>query len=81
MAKHPSTKRASTATARPMSAAEFHKALDALGLSVYAGCHVIGVSIRQAQRYSAGEAIPAPVRKLLRVLLRHKIPAAEVLND
>ena len=61
-----------------MTADEFNRALKALGLSVYASPEVLGVSLRQAQRYSAGETIPMPVAKLLRAALREKLTADDL---
>ena len=40
---------------RAMSAREFNDALANLGISVYASANVLGLSLRQAQRYSSGE--------------------------
>lgn len=39
----------------PMIAQEFNDALEELGVSVYASANVLGISLRQAQRYSSGE--------------------------
>ena len=65
MAKDPDT----------MTSEEFARALKKLGLSVYAARVPLGVSLRQAQRYSSGEsAIPPTVARLLRMYLRHGIP-------
>jgi DNA-binding transcriptional regulator YiaG len=67
MAKDPDT----------MTAAEFSRLLRQLDLSVYASRVALGVSLRQAQRYAAGETeIPAPVAKLLRMYARHGLPSA-----
>jgi hypothetical protein len=40
-----------------MSASEFNKLLARLGLSVYASANVLGVSLRQAQRYSSADDV------------------------
>jgi hypothetical protein len=40
---------------KKMTATEFNEALQKLGLSVYASAKVLGISLRQAQRYSSGE--------------------------
>lgn len=61
-----------------MTADEFNKALKGLGVSVYASPPVLGVSLRQAQRYSAGEAIPMPVAKLLRLARKAKATADDL---
>ena len=58
-----------------MNAAHFNKSLKYLNLSVYAAAPVLGISLRQAQRYSSGEdpqEISGPVTKLL-VLLQRQI--------
>ena len=61
-----------------MSASTFSKALDKLGLSVYASGKVIGLSLRQAQRVAAGHApVPRPVAKLINLLLKRKITVEE----
>jgi hypothetical protein len=53
-----------------MTASEFKEALPRLGLSVYASANVLGISIRQAQRYSSGEeAVAWRTANHLRVLL------------
>jgi hypothetical protein len=38
-----------------MTAREFNDGLEELGVSVYASANVLGISLRQAQRYSSGE--------------------------
>ena len=51
-----------------MLASHFNKSLKYLGLSVYAAAPILGISLRQAQRYSSGEdpqEISEPVTKLL----------------
>jgi hypothetical protein len=59
------TRRASTMTAR-----QFDAALAKLGISVYASAKVLCVSLRQAQRYSSGEApVPPSIAKLIRALI------------
>jgi hypothetical protein len=55
-----------------MTAKQFNDALRALGLSVYASPNVLGISLRQAQRYSSGEQeIAQPIANHLRLLLLH----------
>jgi hypothetical protein len=54
---------------RPMSARDFNAALEELGLSVYASPRALGVSLRQAQRYAAGEPIAWPVANNVRMLV------------
>jgi hypothetical protein len=59
------SRRAATMTPR-----QFDAALEKLGLSVYASAKVLCVSLRQAQRYSSGEApVPPSIAKLLRALI------------
>lgn len=73
-------KRKKPAKAEPggMSAATFSKALDKLGLSVYASGKVIGLSLRQSQRVAAGESpVPRPVAKLINLILKRKITVEE----
>lgn len=61
-----------------MTAAAFAKALDKLGLSVYASGKVIGLSLRQAQRVAAGHSpVPRPVAKLINLMLKRKITVEE----
>ena len=53
-----------------MTARQFDAALKQLGLSVYASAKVLCISLRQAQRYSSGEApVPPSIAKLLRALI------------
>jgi hypothetical protein len=53
-----------------MAPAEFNDVLRKLGLSVYASANVLGISLRQAQRYSSGEeAVAWRTANHLRVLL------------
>lgn len=40
---------------KPMTTREFNDGLEELGVSVYASANVLGISLRQAQRYSSGE--------------------------
>ena len=55
---------------KTMTARQFDAALSKLGLSVYASAPLLGISLRQAQRYSAGETEVNPtVAKLLRAML------------
>lgn len=62
-----------------MTAAQFRRALNQLGLSVYASGPVLGLSLRQAQRIAAGESpVPRPVAKLLRLMLRLRVDPADV---
>ena len=56
-----------------MFASHFNKSLRYLNLSVYAAAPILGISLRQAQRYSSGEdpqEVSEPVTKLLIQLQR-----------
>jgi hypothetical protein len=66
-----------------MTAREFHSLVtERLGLSVYASRRMLGVSLRQAQRYAAGEAaVPETIAKLLRLIVREKIDPKELLGN
>ena len=58
------------ATDKPMTKKQFNDAVARLGLSVYASAPVLGISLRQAQRYSSGESeVPATIAKLLRAMI------------
>jgi transcriptional regulator with XRE-family HTH domain len=53
-----------------MTPRQFDAALKQLGISVYASAKVLCVSLRQAQRYSSGEApVPPSIAKLIRALI------------
>jgi hypothetical protein len=53
-----------------MTARQYRRAVEELGISVYRSAQVLGVSLRQAQRFAAGETpVPRPVAKLLRLSL------------
>ena len=57
-----------------MTAEQFAAAVHRLGISVYASAPVLSVSLRQAQRFASGEqAVPVPVAKLLRLMVRLKV--------
>jgi hypothetical protein len=53
-----------------MTTEEFNSSLKALRLSVYASAPVLGISLRQAQRYSAGDPVSTPVANYLSLLVR-----------
>jgi hypothetical protein len=57
-----------------MNASHFNRSLKYLNLSVYAAAPILGISLRQAQRYSSGEdpqEISGPVTNLLILLQRN----------
>jgi hypothetical protein len=58
-----------------MNAAEYERALAALGLTAYSAAPVLGISLRASMRYQAGEKIPAPLAKLLRLAVKTKASA------
>lgn len=61
-----------------MTSAQYRKLLDRLGLSIVGAAPVLGISPRQAQRYAAGDPIPGPVSKLLKIIVDRGIPTDEV---
>jgi hypothetical protein len=64
-----------------MTSQQFHDAIKGLGLSVVGAAPYLGISKRQCQRMDAGEIdIPMPVQKLLRLVVRHKIEAQELMD-
>ncbi|BEV44402.1 hypothetical protein [Afipia carboxidovorans] len=55
---------------KAMTPKQFDAAVAKLGLSVYASAPALGISLRQAQRYSSGEAdVPETIAKLLRAMI------------
>lgn len=63
-----------------MTPTQFRAAIEKLGLSQEKSGLWLGLSARQGQRYATGDAeIPEPVAKLLRLVIRLKIPIDEVL--
>lgn len=61
-----------------MTAAQYRKLLDRLGLTIVGAAPVLGISPRQAQRYAAGDPIPGPVAKLLRLMVRLNLKPDDV---
>jgi DNA-binding transcriptional regulator YiaG len=58
-----------------MTAGRYKQIRERLKLSNYALRRVIGVSLRQAQRYEAGEqAVPGTVARLMLMFERYGIP-------
>jgi hypothetical protein len=54
-----------------MTAKQFNEALAKLRLSVYASAPILGISLRQAQRYSSGEhQVAQPVANHLTLLVQ-----------
>ncbi len=56
-----------------MTNAQYRKLLSDLGLNIVEAGRVLGISPRQAQRYAAGDAIPAPIAKLMRLMAEKNI--------
>jgi hypothetical protein len=55
---------------QPMTGEQYRKAVEQLGLSVYASARALGINLRTAQRYAAGDSvIPPYIAKLLRALV------------
>jgi DNA-binding transcriptional regulator YiaG len=62
-----------------MDKTEFKAIIASLGLSERAAAPVLGVSVRQTQRFAWGDSkIPSPVRKLMRAVKKHNITAEEL---
>lgn len=60
-----------------LSAKEYHAIRTRFGYSNYAWRHIIGVSMRQAQRYESGETkIPETCARLMLMFDAHGIPGA-----
>ena len=56
--------------AKTMDSIGYREACATLKISVYASADVLGISLRQAQRYASGESpVPDTVAKLLRALI------------
>lgn len=60
-----------------MTAKQYLAAIEKLGLSQLGAGRFLGVSPRTAQNYAA-KGPPEPVAKLLRLMVRLKLPPAEV---
>lgn len=61
-----------------MTCGQYLESLKALGLSVVGAAPVFGISRRQAQRYAAGDAIPAPLAKLVWIMVNCDIDPNDV---
>lgn len=55
-----------------MTKNQYRKALSDLGLKV-SKPEALGIGMRQSLRYSAGSAIPGPLVRLLKLMLKHGI--------
>jgi hypothetical protein len=62
-----------------MTQSEYQRTIKRLGLSIVGAGEVIGVGPRQAQRFAHGDsAVPEPVARLLRLMIKNGITADEV---
>ena len=61
-----------------MTNAQYRKLLEHLGLNIVEAGRVLGISPRQAQRYAAKDAIPAPIAKLVRLMAEYNIDPKHV---
>lgn len=62
-----------------MSPTQYRKAIERLGVSHSKAAKLLGVSLRTAKGYAAGEhAIPEPTAKLLRLMVRLELTPEEV---
>ena len=63
----------------PMSPREYVAARKRLELSNYAFRKLLGISLRQAQRYEAAETeIPEPVARFIRTFTRNKLDLEQI---
>lgn len=61
-----------------MTSREYVRALRKFNLSVIGAAAVFGISHRQSQRYASGTPLPSPLRKLIRIMVKRRIPAKQV---
>lgn len=65
--------------AKTMTAKVYGDYLEKLDLTVVGAAPVLGISRRQSQRFESGEnEVSKPVGKLLTIMVKHGITAAEV---
>lgn len=57
---------------------KYRDIIQKFGWNVQESGRALGVSRRQATRFAAGGELPAPVRKLLLVMVKHQIDPKEV---
>lgn len=63
----------------PMDAAEYQRAVDALGMSGNEFAELIGISTRHAKRYRAGShQIPPVVARFIRTILRNELEPDQI---
>jgi len=61
-----------------MRAREYRAALEKFDISIVGASVVFGVSRRSAQRYAAGDHIPGPLARLIRMAIRHGYTAEQL---
>jgi len=61
-----------------MKASEYRAALEKFDISIVGASAVFGVSRRSAQRYAAGDHIPGPLARLIRMAVRHGYTAEQL---
>lgn len=66
--------------AKAITEERYLKILNGLGLSVIGAADVFGFSPRQSQRYAAGDVIPEPTAKLLRLAEQGKLTAEQIME-
>lgn len=65
-----------------MNGEQYRWALERLGLTIVGAAPYLGISRRHSQRIAADEIeVPAPVAKLLRVAIAHKVTKEELADD
>ena len=64
-----------------MTADDYRKAIEALGLSQVAAAHLLGVDERTSRRWASGERdVPAPAERFLRYLIASRTSPEKVLK-
>lgn len=62
-----------------MTTKEYRAALDKLGMTIVGAAPVLGISRRHSQRIAGGGTpVPAPVEKLLKLMLKHGVKQEDV---
>ncbi len=61
-----------------MTANQYRAAMDKLGLSQAGAAEFLGIGIRTSHGYANGEAIPEPIAKLLRLMVRLELKPQDV---
>ena len=64
-----------------MTATQYRTALNKLDLSIVGAAPVLGISRRQSQRIAAEDSpVPAPLAKLLKLMIKYKVAVEEVAS-